>query len=154
MASPRNETVAMFGSTVMPWARASALASPTLSPFVTRPERWTVPDRSRIASRRVVFPLWNGPTIAMHRGPDAGLPLGAIGTSFPAPTARSCPTRWTSDALPLRSPWQPPCEYDGTPGVHLPQGEMTSAWGSAAAAVRAETASASHHPRTAQAAGV
>ena len=85
MVSSRNETLATLGSMLMPWARASALESPTLSPLDTRPDRPMVPVRSRMASRRVVLPLWKGPTMAMHRGPLASLPLVAMKVSFPAP---------------------------------------------------------------------
>jgi hypothetical protein len=107
IVSPMKETVATFGSTLMPWARASPLESPTLSPLVTRPERWIVPVRSRIDSSNVVLPLWKGPTMAMHRGPDAGLPLGAMRESpSPAPFSAFFAALRTDDALPVRRGWQ------------------------------------------------
>ena len=43
-----------------------------------RPCRWIAPVRARIASSKVVLPLWNGPTSAMHRGPVARVPFCAI----------------------------------------------------------------------------
>src|SRR3984893_8552623 len=49
--------------------RASGLESPTEVPASTLPERGIAPVRANIASRRVVLPLWKGPTSAMHRGP-------------------------------------------------------------------------------------
>src|SRR6516165_9200032 len=65
-------------STLILWLRASLLASPTELPASTVPWRWIAPVRARIASRRVVLPLWNGPTSAMHRGPAARVPFSAI----------------------------------------------------------------------------
>src|SRR3974390_1946186 len=68
--------VATEHSTLILWLRASLLASPTEVPASTVPCRCTPPVRARIASNRVVLPLWNGPTSAMHRGPLFLLPLG------------------------------------------------------------------------------
>src|SRR3954464_8300675 len=51
------------------WRRASALESPTVVPASTLPALGMAPVRANIASRRVVLPLWKGPTSAMHRGP-------------------------------------------------------------------------------------
>src|SRR4051812_35890066 len=117
MVSPRNRTVATFGSTLMPWERASALASPTLSPLVTLPDRWTVPVRSRIDSRSVVLPLWNGPTIAMHRGPVLDLPLGAIGFHPLPPPRRVLADASRPNALPVVVSWQEVSgRGPGTPG--------------------------------------
>src|SRR6188768_3304230 len=39
------------------------------------------PVRASMASSRVVLPLWNGPTSAMHRGPEALVPFCAISAS-------------------------------------------------------------------------
>jgi hypothetical protein len=47
-------------------------------PLAVRPARSMAPVRSRIDSRRVVLPLWKGPTMAMHRGPPFDLPLNAM----------------------------------------------------------------------------
>src|SRR5262245_2157650 len=68
--------VANVASTLILWWRASLLASPTVVPASTVPWRWTAPVRARIASRSVVLPLWNGPTSAIHRGPELLVPLG------------------------------------------------------------------------------
>ena len=68
--------VANVASTLILWWRASLLASPTVVPASTVPWRWIAPVRARIASRSVVLPLWNGPTSAMHRGPELLVPLG------------------------------------------------------------------------------
>src|SRR6266849_2346361 len=68
-------------STLILWWRASLLASPTVLPASTVPWRWIAPVRARIASSRVVLPLWNGPTSAMHRGPVARVPFCAISAS-------------------------------------------------------------------------
>ena len=43
--------------------------SPTQVPSRTVPCRASAPPRANIPSRRLVFPLWNGPTIATRRGP-------------------------------------------------------------------------------------
>src|SRR3954447_9017540 len=67
--------VATESSTLIRWWRASLLESPTVVPASTAPWRWIAPVRARIASSRVVFPLWKGPTSAMHRGPAALVPL-------------------------------------------------------------------------------
>src|SRR6185503_21058921 len=61
--------VAAVRPTLILWWRASGLASPREVPASTLPALWTAPVRARIASRRVVLPLWKGPTSAMHRGP-------------------------------------------------------------------------------------
>src|SRR5580692_8199382 len=61
--------VAAVRPTPILWWRASALASPTVVPASTLPAMGTAPVRANIASRRVVLPLWKGPTSAMHRGP-------------------------------------------------------------------------------------
>src|SRR5438093_3420176 len=68
-------------STLILWWRASLLASPTVLPASTVPWRGIAPVRARIASSSVVFPLWNGPTSAMHRGPVARVPLLAMSAS-------------------------------------------------------------------------
>ena len=59
----------MFGSTLIWCARASGLASPTLVPSRTEPCRDAPPPRASKPSSRLVLPLWNGPTIAISRGP-------------------------------------------------------------------------------------
>src|SRR6202021_2604146 len=64
-----NCVVAADRPTSILWRRASALASPTEVPASTLPTRGMAPVRANIASRSVVFPLWKGPTSAMHRGP-------------------------------------------------------------------------------------
>ena len=69
----------------MRWWRASLLASPTVVPASTVPWRWIAPVRARIASSSVVLPLWNGPTSAMHRGPEALVPFCAISASLAHP---------------------------------------------------------------------
>src|SRR5882672_11628666 len=74
--------VAAVRPTPILWWRASALASPTEVPASTLPARGTAPVRANIASRRVVLPLWKGPTSAMHRGPDS-LGYGGFLTSCP-----------------------------------------------------------------------
>src|ERR1700738_2497544 len=51
------------------WRRASGLASPVEVPASTLPARGMAPVRANMASKSVVFPLWKGPTNAMHRGP-------------------------------------------------------------------------------------
>src|SRR3972149_5516927 len=68
--------VAKVASTLILWLRASLLASPTVVPASTVPWRWIAPVRARIASSSVVLPLWNGPTSAMHRGPEFLIELG------------------------------------------------------------------------------
>src|SRR6266850_3424 len=73
--------VATETSTLILWWRASLLASPTVLPASTVPWRWIAPVRARIASSKVVLPLWNGPTSAMHRGPVARVPFCAISAS-------------------------------------------------------------------------
>src|SRR6188472_3281884 len=50
------------------------------------------PVRARIASSRVVLPLWNGPTSAMHRGPAARVPFCAISASQIRRDAAFCET--------------------------------------------------------------
>src|SRR5579864_2706472 len=67
--------VATVTSTLILWWRASLLASPTVLPASTVPWRATAPVRARIASSKVVLPLWNGPTSATQRGPAARVPL-------------------------------------------------------------------------------
>src|ERR1700731_759410 len=64
-----NWVVAAVRPTPILWWRASGLASPTEVPASTLPARGMAPVRANIASRRVVLPLWKGPTSAMHRGP-------------------------------------------------------------------------------------
>jgi hypothetical protein len=56
--------------------------SPIVEPASTLPCRWIAPVRARIASRSVVFPLWKGPTNAMHRGPFGLLPLVLVPFAF------------------------------------------------------------------------
>jgi hypothetical protein len=70
--------VAIDNSTLMPCERASAEPSPMVEPDSTLPWRWIAPVRANIASRSVVFPLWKGPTNAMHRGPIGLAPLGLL----------------------------------------------------------------------------
>src|SRR5665213_4322540 len=77
-----NWVVAADRPTPILWRRASALASPTEVPASTLPARGISPVRANIASRSVVLPLWNGPTSAMHRGPDS-LGYGGLLTSCP-----------------------------------------------------------------------
>src|SRR5271170_5570851 len=60
----------MFGSTLIAWARASGLESPMLVRSRTEPCRAAPPPRASRPSSRLVLPLWNGPTIAINRGPD------------------------------------------------------------------------------------
>src|SRR6266851_4613007 len=72
-------------STLILWWRASLLASPTVVPASTVPWRGIAPVRARIASSSVVLPLWNGPTSAMHRGPEALVPFCAISASLAHP---------------------------------------------------------------------
>jgi hypothetical protein len=60
MVSPRKVTVATFGSTLMAWARASALASPTVLPVDSPAGALDGAGASRIDSRRVVLPLLEG----------------------------------------------------------------------------------------------
>src|ERR1700761_9083850 len=61
--------VAAVNPTLILCWRASVLESPTLVPASTLPALGIAPVRARMASRRVVLPLWKGPTSAMHRGP-------------------------------------------------------------------------------------
>src|SRR5450631_233691 len=77
-----NVVVATEASTLILCWRASLLASPTVVPASTVPCRCTAPVRARIASNRVVLPLWNGPTSAMHRGPLGPVPFCPISTSL------------------------------------------------------------------------
>src|ERR1700761_7259908 len=72
---------AVSATLILCW-RASALASPTEVPASTLPARGIAPVRASIASRRVVLPLWKGPTSAMHRGPNVLL-YGGLLTSCP-----------------------------------------------------------------------
>src|SRR5262245_7690044 len=81
--------------------RASALSSPTEVPDSTLPARAMAPVRARIASRSEVFPLWNGPTSAMHRGPRGLL--------------TSCPIR----RLLI---WSSALDWVGSRMLHLPPG--------------------------------
>src|SRR3989304_8825245 len=74
--------VAKVASTLILWLRASLLASPTVVPASVVPCRCTAPVRARIASKRGVLPLWNGPTSAMHRGPLGFAPFVPINTSL------------------------------------------------------------------------
>src|SRR4051794_38601468 len=64
-----NFVSAIFNSTLIECARASGEASPTEVWFATAPGFSSAPVRARIASRRLVLPLANGPTIAIDRGP-------------------------------------------------------------------------------------
>src|SRR5215475_8865200 len=70
--------VAKVASTLILWCRASWPESPIVVPASTVPWRWTAPVRARIASKRVVLPLWKGPTSAIHRGPKLLVPLGPL----------------------------------------------------------------------------
>ena len=81
-------------------------ASPTRVAVRRRgPGAATAPVRSRMASRRVVLPLWNGPTMAMHRGPASDLPFCAIDPFLPVAAAllRGAPERMR---LPVVCGWQ------------------------------------------------
>src|SRR5580693_10541314 len=80
--------VAAVRPTPILWWRASGLESPTEVPASTLPARGMAPVRAKIASRSVVLPLWNGPTSAMHRGPDA-LGFGGLLTSCPIAASSS-----------------------------------------------------------------
>src|ERR1700722_20115426 len=60
----------MFGSALIAGARASGLESPMLVRSRTEPCRAAPPPRAGRAPSRLVLPLWNGPTIAINRGPD------------------------------------------------------------------------------------
>src|SRR6476469_10504561 len=71
-----NVVVAADISTLMWCSRDSLLASPTVVPASTEPIRWVAPVCAKIASSKVVLPLWNGPTSAIHRGPELLVPLG------------------------------------------------------------------------------
>src|SRR6185295_10126573 len=64
------------------WRRASGLASPTEVPASTLPAFLMAPVRANMASRRVVLPLWKGPTSAMHRGPRGLLTSCPIAASL------------------------------------------------------------------------
>src|SRR5258707_13258809 len=79
--------VATETSTLILWWRASLLASPTVFPASVVPWRGIAPVRARIPSSSVVLPLWNGPTSAMHRGPDALVPFCAM---YPPPNFPRC----------------------------------------------------------------
>src|SRR5262249_29386891 len=79
-----NVVVATLISTLMRWWRASLLASPIVVPASTVPCRGMVPVRVSIASNRLVLPLWNGPTSAMHRGPVGLVPFCPITASLGA----------------------------------------------------------------------
>ena len=92
MSSPLKSAVATEISTLILWSRACLLASPTVLPASTVPWRWIAPVRARIASSSVVLPLWNGPTSAMHRGPEARVPFCAISASHGDRDAAFCGT--------------------------------------------------------------
>src|SRR6188768_3220552 len=64
------------------WFRASGLESPTEVPASTLPAFLMAPVRANMASRRVVLPLWKGPTSAMHRGPRGLLTSCPIAASL------------------------------------------------------------------------
>src|SRR6201996_991445 len=72
-----NVVVAADISTLMWCSRDSLLASPTVVPVSTEPIRWVAPVCAKIASSKVVLPLWNGPTSAIHRGPEFDLGMFA-----------------------------------------------------------------------------
>src|SRR5882757_2509625 len=76
-------------STLILCWRASLLASPTVFPASIEPWRWIAPLRASIASSSVVLPLWNGPTSAMHRGPEDRVPFCAMSASQWAATRSS-----------------------------------------------------------------
>src|ERR1700743_2849608 len=76
------DVVAAVSPTLILWWRASGLASPVEVPASTLPALGIAPVRARIASRRVVLPLWKGPTSAMHREPNVLL-YGGLLTSCP-----------------------------------------------------------------------
>src|SRR6266851_3993492 len=69
-------------STLILWWRAFLLVSPTVFPASIVPWRWIAPVRVKIASSRVVLPLWNGPTSAMHLGPLGLVPFCPITASL------------------------------------------------------------------------
>src|ERR1700682_2337113 len=96
--------VAALSPTPILWLRASALASPTEVPASTLPARGTAPVRANIASRRVVLPLWKGPTSAMHRGPRGLLTSCPIAASFIWSSALDWVGRL--DAPPTSTIWQ------------------------------------------------
>src|SRR3977135_3481833 len=72
---------ALMQTPILCW-RASGLESPTEVPASTLPARGIAPVRAIIAFRSVVFPVWNGPTSAMHRGPRGLLTSCPIAASF------------------------------------------------------------------------
>src|SRR6476469_2328967 len=72
-----NVVVAADISTLMWCSRDSLLASPTVVPASTEPIRWVAPVCAKIASSKVVLLLWNGPTSAIHRGPEFDLGMFA-----------------------------------------------------------------------------
>jgi len=97
-------TLAAVSATLILWARASGPESPTVEPDSTVPCLGIAPVRARIASSSVVFPLWNGPTSAMHRGPRGLLTSCPIAASFIWSSALD----WVGglDALPASGIWQ------------------------------------------------
>src|SRR5215207_85031 len=105
--SSRNLQVAKFGSTLIAWARASALESPTMLPVLARPARSIVPVRSRMASRREVLPLWKGPTMAMHRGPASGLPFAMIIPPLAPRLSRALDQECSASPAAMASPRRP-----------------------------------------------
>jgi hypothetical protein len=88
MVSPMKSVSAILTSTLIWWARASGEASPIVFPSPIVPCRLIAPVRANIASSRVVLPLANGPTSAMHLGP-ATLSLPSAMTVPPAVPCRS-----------------------------------------------------------------
>src|ERR1700730_2773783 len=90
-----NVVVAADISTLMWCSRASLLASPAEVPASPDPMRWTAPVRASSASSSVVLPLWNGPTSAMHRGPELALGMSA---STPAGLLLGGPTSYAFKA--------------------------------------------------------
>src|SRR4029077_10902735 len=96
--------VAAVRPTPILWRRASGLESPAEVPASTLPARGIAPVRAMIASRRVVLPLWKGPTSAMHRGPRGLLTSCPIRRLLVWSSARD----WVGDmnALPAQKIWQ------------------------------------------------
>src|SRR5258705_13984898 len=98
--------VATESSTLIKWWRASLLESPTVVPASTLPWRWIAPVRARIASSRVVLPLWKGPTSAMHRGPAALVPFCAMSASLVGRGLLGTIGVWATIVSNRRGDWQ------------------------------------------------
>src|SRR5712691_13332717 len=131
--------VATESSTLIRWWRASLLASPTVVPASTVPWRGIAPVRARIASSSVVLPLWNGPTSAMHRGPEALVPFCAISASLAHPRRGLLGTMGRATIVSgNRGDWQEPAP-DLIRGraimAHPPGGRLDPAIGTAATVI-------------------